>query len=437
MKRLLLVSYYFPPMGGVPVRRVLRFLRHLPEQGWACDVLTADRPYDPFHPDDPTALDRLPPIGRVWRAPARAGVERATAAAWGLLQALRPASGAAGVASGGGLRRRLYETVQFPDPKRSWVRGAVALGRRALREASYDAVLASGYPWSAFQVGDALAREAGVPLVLDYRDAWSLNPRDLWRGERHQRLEGKLLANSAAVVVATDWIRDEMRARFPAAAASIETLLNGYDVDRPADDASLEDPDRLVVTLTGSFNDVHPPGPFDQSPYYVIQAVARLGPERRRRLRLRLVGRVGEVHRRFAAEQGVGDVVHCEGPVAHARALQHQQAADVLLVTVCRGQGRAGVLTGKVLEYVGARRPVLALAPEGELARFVRERSLGWVDPPDDPAAIAQRLEALLDEHAAGRLRGTAAQPDLSAAGQAARLAKTLDAVAQPASTAS
>ncbi len=434
MKRLLLVSYYFPPMGGVPVRRVLRMVRHLPEHGWSCTVLTADRPYDPFHPEDPEGLENLPPCDAVLRAPARSFAERAMAAAWRGIGRLRPApaasaapdSGAA--APGGGLRSRLYETLQFPDPKRAWQAGAVALGRKALAEADFDAVLASGYPWTTFLVGDALAREAGLPLVLDYRDAWTLNPRGLWSGDRHRRCEAELIARSAAVVVATDWIRDHTRERYPEHAARIETLTNGYDVDRPPPDPALEDPERLVATFTGSFNDAHPPSDLDQSPYYLIEAAASLPDPVRRQLRIRLVGRVGDVHARFAEERGIGDVVEIEGPVSHRRALQHQGAADVLLVLVCRGQGRAGVLTGKVLEYVGARRPVLALAPEGELAGFVRARELGWVEPPDDPAAIARRLTSLVEAKRAGELpRETPPHADLSASGRAARLAEILD----------
>jgi len=317
--------------------------------------------------------------------------------------------------------------VQFPDPKSAWIAGAVTAGRRSLADAPVDAVLASGYPWSTFLVGDALAREAGLPLVLDYRDAWTLNPRGLWSGARHRACEAALVARSTAVVVATDWIRDHMCERYPAAAARIETLTNGYDLDRPPPDPSLREPDRLVLTFTGSFNDAHPPTAFDQSPYYLIDAVAQLPGTVRRRLLVRLVGRVGEVHRAFVAERGVAEVVHVEGPVPHRRALQHQEAADVLLVSVCPGQGRAGVLTGKVLEYVGARRPILALAPEGELARLVRERKLGWVEPPDEPAAIARRLEALVGARDRGELpRETPAHADLSAAGRAGRLAEIL-----------
>ncbi|HYB12299.1 MAG TPA: glycosyltransferase, partial [Myxococcota bacterium] len=220
MKHVLVISYHFPPAGGVPVRRALRTVRNLPAYGWRCSVLSADRPYDPFHPEDPEGLLHLPPIVRLLRPPARAGLERALVAGFAVLQrarALLPSAPALKTTGppGGSLRRLLYDSVAFPDPKRPWVRGAVAEASRAAREDPYDAVLALGYPWSAFLVGSALRRALSVPLVLDFRDAWTENPRGLWTSARHAALERRLVREADSVILATDGIRDGLRRRNP------------------------------------------------------------------------------------------------------------------------------------------------------------------------------------------------------------------------------
>jgi hypothetical protein len=91
-------------------------------------------------------------------------------------------------------------------------------------------------------------------------------------------------------------------------------------------------------------------------------------------------------------------------PVPHSRSLQYQLASDVLLLVLCEEQAAAGVMTGKLLEYVGSGRPILALAPAGEAASFVRTHNLGWVVAPNDVAGIASLVDSLVAERKAGRL---------------------------------
>jgi len=441
LKHLLLVSYYFPPAGGVLVRRVLRMLRHLPRHGWGCTVLTADAPYDPYHPEDSEGVAHVPASEAVLRPPARAGVERALARgfeAWRRLR--RPEAGgttateevAASGPEGGRARRLLHETLLFPDAKRLWVRGAVAAALAEARRRPFDAVLATGYPWSAFCVADRVRAALDVPMVLDFRDAWTLNPRAHWSGARNRALERALLSRADAATFATDWIRDEMRARHSGSAhGRFETITNGFDPEeQPEADPSLAESGRMVLTCTGSFNDALPPSRFDNSPFHLLRAVAALPPDVRASLRVRLVGRLGPVYRSWIREQRLDDVVDVVGPVPHRRALQHQLAADVLFLAIGDAPAAAAVLTGKLVEYVGARRPVLALAPDCEASRAVRRHGLGWVEPPDDAVRIGARLRDLL---ARWRVDGLAA-PDLrelpfSAPAEVSRLARLLDAL--------
>jgi glycosyltransferase involved in cell wall biosynthesis len=434
MRHLLLVAYHFPPAGGVPVRRVLRFLRHLPEHGWRCSVLTADAPYDPFHPEDPGGVGRVPPLAHLVRAPARSGPERALAALWRAVPKRGGGSSEPGAeVSGGGLRRLVGDRLFFPDPKRGWARGAVTEARALASRDAFDLVLATGYPWSSFRVAHEAGRHAGVPVVLDYRDAWTANPRRIWDTPRQAALEGRLVRGSALVTAATDWIRDDLVDRF-APACPVETITNGFDPEEwPADDPGLRDPDHVVLTYTGSFNDAWPPSAADQSPWHVLHAIRRLGPEVRARLRVRFVGRGPKGARAFCGEHGLDPTVSFVGAVPHARALQYQRASDALLLVVSGAPGAEGILTGKLVEYAGAGRPVLAVAPEAsEAARMVRDEGLGAVvSPPADVSAIRVALEALASEGAGALGRSGQAGPErLSARAQIERLASLLHAAA-------
>jgi glycosyltransferase involved in cell wall biosynthesis len=442
MRHALVVSYHFPPAGGVPVRRVLRILRHLPTQGWRCSVLTADRPFDPFHGDDPAGLAALPPVERVLRAPARSGLERVLARGFELWSGAtrllrRPAPlGESDGPAGGTLRRLLHETLTFPDAKRGWVPGAVALGRAAAREDPFDLVLATGFPWSSFMVADRLRQELGRPMVLDFRDAWTQNPRGLWTGPRNTRLEAELVSRAAAVVAATDWIRDHLRSLYPRIPPErFVTVTNGYDpAEQPPPDPALRDRQHLVLAYTGTFNDALPPSRFDHTPYYLIEAIRRLPAEARAALRVRLVGRVGPAYRAHVRALGLDESIELVPPVAHARALQYQMEADVLVLVVCDAPGSAAVLTAKLVEYVAARKPILALAPDCEASRTVQAHELGWVEPPTDVQRIAKRLESLIDDWRGGALRRERPDvPSLAAPVQVERLAKVLTWALSPA----
>ncbi|HBZ69026.1 MAG TPA: hypothetical protein DEP35_04470 [Deltaproteobacteria bacterium] len=436
MNHILIVSYHFPPAGGVPVRRVLRILRHLPAHGWRCSVLTADRPFDPFHGEDRAGLATLPPAERVLRAPARSGLERALARGFELLSGAgrrvggEAQGGPAAGPAGAGLRRLLHETLTFPDAKRPWVRGAVALGRAAAREDPFDLVLATGFPWSSFLVADRLRSSLGRPMVLDFRDAWTENPRGLWTGPRNRRLEAELVSRAAAVVVATDWIRDHLRALYPRISPErFVTVTNGYDpAEQPAPDTALRDPHHLVLAYTGTFNDALPPSRFDHTPYYLIEAIRRVPAETRAALRVRLVGRVGPAYRAHVRALGLEDVIEIVPPVAHTRALQYQMAADALVLVVCDAPGSTAVLTAKLVEYVAAGKPILALAPDCEASRVVNAHKLGWVEPPADVERIAKRLEALVQDWRGGTLGGGGLPgvPSLAASVQVERLAEVL-----------
>jgi glycosyltransferase involved in cell wall biosynthesis len=398
-------------------------------------VLTAERPWDPHHPLDPAGLAEIPAETRVLRAPAHSGLERTLAAglrAWQRrprrrAQRIGPAASAA---VGGAPRRWLHETLAFPDPKHPWIGGAVRRAEAALRRDPPDAIFATGYPWSCFVAADRLGARLGAPVVLDYRDAWTLSPRELWTGPRNRALEARLVARAAAVTTVTDWISAAMRERFGRGEDDVVTLPNGFDpAEYPEPDPALRCEGRLEVVHTGTFNDALPPSRFDRTPFHLIRAATKLAPDVRRRVRIRLVGPLGPNYRRLIAEEGVGDVVQWEGPVPHRRALQHQVSADVLLLVIYDCPGAAGDMTGKLVEYAGAGRPVLALAPEGEAARFVREHGLGQVVAPTDEAAIAARLAQLVREcDAGGGLAATSpGAASLSAAAQARRLAALLE----------
>jgi len=382
MRRVLLVSYYFPPLAGSGVFRPLRLARHLPAAGWEVTVLAVGAKARVLR--DEALLREVPARTRVERT---ASLEPRT-----LLLALNRL----GLRS---LSRRIEPWLRIPDDQRGWVPFAVRRARRALRARPHDAVLTTSGPTSAHLVGLALARRLRVPWVADFRDEWTTNPYvrypTAWHRRFNERLEREVLSESDRVVcVSAPWL-DNLRSRAPGAPPEkFRVLPNGYDAAHFAGFPG-ERPDRFRIVYTGTFYG-------HRSPRVFLEALDGIVRENRipaHDLEVVLVG-----HTAGAAELG--------GPTARGvrvieqrpfhETLDHLRGAAVLLLVI-PPEGGAGNHTGKLFNYLAAGRPILALAPVPNVAvDLILESRSGVVARPDDPAAVADALVELYRRFKAG-----------------------------------
>jgi glycosyltransferase involved in cell wall biosynthesis len=398
--KLLLVSHYFPPMGGAGVQRALKFVRYLGDFGVQPVVLAGD---DPGYLQDPSLLAELPAGLRVLRVPHRTALQRMLA-----LRRSPSAESTATAAPRTAARDALlgaWAALQWPDERGGWARAAWAPARRLLRDEGIELVLSTAPPVSAHALARRLARDAGLPWVADWRDLWADNPGNpapAWRRALERRVEARWLRDAAGVVAVTPaWQRRyaaQLGARCPVA-----WIPNGYDEADFADLPLAREPADAALRLvhTGSFY-----GPRDPAP--LLEALDRLlatRPPGARALKLRLVGALGG---RFEAalagfEARHPGVIERRPYVPHAEALAEMRAADALLLVVGAGDGRqaavvAGTLPGKLFEYLRADRPVLLLGdPAGDAAALLRQHGRGWIADETQPAAIAAALAALCD----------------------------------------
>lgn len=404
--KILLVSYYFPPMGGAGVQRALKFSKYLGEFGVAVRVLAAN---DASYAQDETLLAQVPadvPVQRVMHTPPlqRALAWRQRAAAGGRLSPAR-AHAAMQTPAWRDTLLSAWGSLHFPDDKAGWARRAHAGARAMLRDAGIDMIFSTAPPMSAHALAAQLARDARLPWVADFRDLWTDNPgyaAPAWRRRVDRRTEAAWLQQVAGVVTVTpSWqarLQDRLHGRCPVA-----FIPNGYD---EADFAALRElPARTDADFrllhTGSFY-----GPRD--PATLLAGLAlylERMPQPARRLRLRLVGQIGS---RFAGamagfEQRHPGLVECLPYVPHQQALAEMTAADALLLMVGAGGANAdgavvaGTLPGKIFEYLRAARPILLLGdPQGDAAQLLRQHGRGWVADETDPEQIAQALHQMM-----------------------------------------
>jgi len=398
--RVLLVAYYFPPSGGPGVQRVLKFVRYLPEFGWDPAVLTVSDADYPARDESllaeipagvPVLRTSIPEPYTVYRK--LTGKKRGEAVDVNVNKRAGEPSP---------VRERFAQWVRgmffVPDARVGWVWTGSGPGARFARDLGVDLVYSSSPPYTCALLARRVARRAGKPWVAEFRDPWSeflsapRRPEPARAIER--RMERGVYRDAERVVVAWQGIAEDFSRKYPGEdRGKFRLIENGYDPEDLEGIAPRRNP-RFTVVYTGSMYGVRNPDTF-------LRAAARLRAEGKldpARVCLRFVGRFGdEVHAMFARPE-VADMVEVSPYVPHADSVAEALGAHALLLVVDDYAGAEGIVPGKVFEYIGARRPVLALAPEGAVASLVRKTRAGFVVGQHDVDGTAAALAALYEE---------------------------------------
>lgn len=409
MKRVLLVTYYFPPMGGGGVPRALKLAKYLPAFGWAPHVLTVrDGLWSAF---DDTPLAELSPEVIIHRTPfVMAGqlIRRMAGGAKG-----RPVCTEDRVEpEHSSLRERAKDAFRkvayVPDEFIGWYPFAVRAGKRVVHEMGIDVVVSTSPPPTAHLVGRAIARSTGLPWVADFRDLWTHNPGFLHgaglRGRVERRLERAVIRAATRIVTVTEPFRDDVLAehRGHVDPRHVRVIMNGFDPD-DFQGGSLPvhlspDPKRFRVVYTGGWMD-------NRSPQTFFKALSRYADSKASEgmpINAIFAGTEQSLVRAEAERAGVPALVHTVGYLPPREACALQQSADALLLTLSNRANSSGVIPGKIFQYFGAGRPLLALVPRGVTADLVRKAGAGLVIDPEDADGATRALVAMAKTKSAG-----------------------------------
>lgn len=298
--------------------------------------------------------------------------------------------------------RWLDEAFAFPDRNTLWIRPAVRAGLAAGRLGNPRLVYASAWPVSALVAGRKLARLLDLPLVTEFRDLWVDNPfADYvfpWRRRIDRAWEGRLLRDSARVIVVTGPMRDALLAAHPEIPPQkISVVPNGFG---SGDLPELSEAGEGNAVGAGSSSDPRPVLAHvghlygRRSPQALLEAAGSLrSAVTGMPFRLRLVGRVSPGFLPMLADGEREGWLERTGPVAYNESLIEMRNAGCLLLLIENGLGAEGVMTGKVFPYLASGRPILALVPPGGVAAdVIRRAGAGAVVDPDDVQGIADAL---------------------------------------------
>lgn len=420
MRRLLVLAYFFPPIGGGGCQRTLKLVRYLKPLGWDSTVVTARDP--DYWILDPTLLEEVPPSTEVIRARGLTSHRLVRLLAGGGA-ALERRQGERDPRSFRKLRR-LQSWLMIPDGYLPWAREAERAAARRVQEGGIDVIWTTSSPESAHLAGMALKRRFGLPWVADFRDPWvgrvTYNPPTPWHDARHRALERGVVESADRVTVVSDAMATVYRERYPGVPRErFVTIPNGVDSDdwsradrlastaAPAEEAA-RDRGSLVLLHAGQL--AH--RPTVRTLLAAARQVLDADPSAADALRLRFLGGNEELLPAEIQDPALRGIVEVRPSRPHLEALAAMRRADALVLLGHGGEADALLYTGKIYEYLTSGRPVLGIVDSGPGADLLRAAGAGPVCSAGDIRAVAEAIGRWISEwRRGGRLPTVSPKP--------------------------
>lgn len=410
MKRVLIISYYWPPTGGSGVQRWVKFAKYLPEEGWQPVIYT---PENPEQLTKDTSLEaEVPEETEV--------IKTHIIEPYELYKKVLRKSGhskeAVEVNPVNAQHKSLLQKAAMwvrgnlfrPDPRCLWIRPSVRFLKKYLAEHPVDLIVSTGPPQSMHLIGLRLARETGLPWIADFRDPWTrifyfkhlqmTKATERW----HEKMEKKVLDEASAVVAVSPLVQQEFQAMTD---TPIELITNGFDeCDFEGSECTeaYGGPEKnFTITHTGLFAaDGNPTVLWD-----VLSEKCAKDEQFRKFLKIKLIGKNDEQIIKALEDRGLKDMLEDMGYQPHSAAVQEQRTASVLILPLRKEPEYKAVLPGKLFEYLASFRPVLGIGQtDGAMAMILNETKTGKVIDWEDKEGISEYIEKCWERHLEGRL---------------------------------
>jgi glycosyltransferase involved in cell wall biosynthesis len=361
MKKVLIITYYWPPAGGPGVQRWLKFVKYLPGFGIHPHVYIPENPTYPII--DNELANEIPTEATL--------IKRKIFEPYGLASIFSKKS-MKKISSGiipSERKQSLKEKVALwirgnifiPDARVLWVRPSVSYLTKYIAENNIDTVITTGPPHSLHMIGMKLRKKNNIRWIADFRDPWTTigYQKDLklsaYSEDRHKALEKKVLNSADTIIVTSKTTKAEFAKITP---KPIEIITNGYDIERKAD-PKLDK--KFTVAHIGSLLS-------ERNPQILWQALSELVkeiPEFSDYFELKLIGTVSHEVLESVTNYNLKKYTNLLGYVPHSEAILHQQKSQVLLLIEINSIDTKSIIPGKIFEYMVSGRPIIAIGPNG------------------------------------------------------------------------
>ncbi len=387
MKRVLIITYYWPPSGGSGVQRWVKFAKYLPQEGWTPVIYTPRNPE--LLVEDDCLESEIPEQAEILKTTIFEpyGIYHML---FGKKKEVNPIN-----SQKKSLKQKiaLYirSNVFVPDPRIHWVRPSAHYLKRYLKKHPVDVIISTGPPHSMHLIAQRVSRSTGIPWIADFRDPWTkmFYFKDLNLSKRnekkHYALEQSVLDDADIVVSVSPLVQNDFAQMTD---TPVELITNGFD----------EEDFSMKVSSNGLFNIVHTGFlASDGNPvmlWRVLSLMCRKYPEFQKKLCIRLVGKTDVEIIDSLYEYGLEKNYLDVGYKSHMEANCEQLAATMLIMPLRKAPEYRKTLPGKIFEYLASKRPVLGIGQEdGAAAKILRQTGSGVMYDWNNEEGISLFLE--------------------------------------------
>jgi glycosyltransferase involved in cell wall biosynthesis len=390
MKKVLIITYYWPPGSGAGVQRWLKFSKYLPSFGWEPVILTVDPDFAAYPALDNSLESEISPGIRIYKT-------RATDY-FRIYNKDKKKIPSAGFASNDekGFKSKLMRFVRgnffIPDPRKGWNKYAFKKACELINSENIEHIITTSPPHSTQLIGLKLKKKyPGIKWIADLRDPWT----DIYYYDQFyptfiskaidKNFEHRVLQSADQIITVGKSLKNLFTNKLPAIKDKIEIISNGFDED-DFKGSNSTNPEIFTISYIGTLSDSYP----IQGVIRAIQNLISKGT----RIILKFVGTVSPGQKELILTSIDKSSVEFIPYVEHAEAIKYMLESSMLLLIIPDHQSNKSILTGKIFEYIATRKPIICLGPvDGDAAEVISISNSGLTFHYNDSRSIEEYIE--------------------------------------------
>lgn len=401
-KKVLVISYYWPPAGGSGVQRALKFVKYLPQMGWKPIVYTTSNGENPE-----IDLSLLKDVSSDLITLRKSIVEPYTfyklLTGKSLKEKINPNFF---TQKKSGLKDKLSIWIRsnffIPDARMWWIKPSISYLEKYIKENEIDAIISSGPPHSMHLIALGLKKKLNIPWIADFRDPWTNIDfyKNLtltsWADKKHHRLEKEVLTTADCVVSVSKTWAEELEV---IGGRKVEVINNGFDPDDFEIEGNLKLDEKFSIVHLGMFSK-------GRNHEVLWKALAQLSNELqgfKDDLLLNFYGKYDVSGIEYMKKYSLENQTNFYEYIPHSEIVKVQFSSRVLYLSVNDTPNLKGIVPGKVFEYLAAKRPILCIGPDyGDTAEILRNTGVGLVSGFNDLETLKANISKLYYDYKNG-----------------------------------
>ncbi|WP_419211184.1 glycosyltransferase family 4 protein [Maribacter sp. X9] len=395
MKKVLVITYYWPPAGGPGVQRWLKFVKYLRDFDIEPVVYIPDNAHYPIL--DESFCNDLPKDITIYSQSILEPYRLASF--FSSKKTNRISSGIITAKNQSTLEKTLLwirGNLFIPDARKFWVKPSVAYLKGVLEKENIDTIITTGPPHSVHLIGYYLKQPGSLKWIADFRDPWtSIGYHKKLKltsnaQKKHKKLEALVLNKADKIIVTSETTKREFE---QITDQPISVITNGFDVQRTE---IVELDKKFTISHIGSMLTGRNP----KNLWRILSEMMKENSDFEDALRLQFIGVVSDDVLHSITELGLDDVVEVIGYVSHEKALAYQKTSQILLLAEIDSEETKGIIPGKLFEYMYAKRPILGVGPSNwEVGNIITETKAGAIFEYEDTIALKNLLLSWFEKY--------------------------------------